>query len=237
MRLLRSGTFFKGLLLFLGKSFSSSIARPIFVFIFGLFLFGSGLSETIDRIMAVVQEDVITFTDLRITEAFILYDEERIDPAKDLRSQILEVLINKKLVALMTSEDVLVEEAEIDKELRRLIGEQGDQRIQANLVKFGLSAGDLRKLIQEDLFYRKALSSRFNQTIIVSLREIEQYYNQRYMPFLEEKGKNVRPMMEILDQLEIAVKEEKIESQIATWLNNLRREAYIEIKTDDGVRA
>jgi hypothetical protein len=183
--------------------------------------------------MAVVQEDVITLTDLRIAEAFILYDEEQVDPVKDLRSQILEFMINRKLVTLMTREDVLVGEAEIDTQLQSLTEELGSERVQAKLEDFGLSIEDLRKLLKEGLFYRKILSSRFNKAIIVSLREIEQYYDQSYIPSLEEKGENVRPMMEILDQLETAVKKEKIGGQIATWLNNLRREAYIEIKSEE----
>jgi peptidyl-prolyl cis-trans isomerase SurA len=198
--------------------------------------FGKGSAEIVDRIIAVVQNDVITLTDLRITEAFVLYEEDRIDPEQDLHSQVLDILINRKLVVLMTREDVLVEEEDIDIELQRITEKLGGQKIQANLEDFGLTIEDLRGLLKETLSYRRVLSRRFNKTIIVSLREIEQYYYQRYIPSLKGAEESARPMMEILDQLEAAVKQEKIEDQIATWLNYLRREAYVEIKTDEGAR-
>ncbi|HDZ28180.1 MAG TPA: hypothetical protein ENH65_16915, partial [Candidatus Aminicenantes bacterium] len=54
--------------------------------------------------MAVVNEQVITLTDLRIAEAFGLHDEELKERSGNLRPLILERLIDQKLVIDLAGE-------------------------------------------------------------------------------------------------------------------------------------
>jgi peptidyl-prolyl cis-trans isomerase SurA len=185
-------------------------------------------SETVDRIVAVVNEQVITLTDLRISEAFGLHDEELKERSGNLRPLILERLIDQKLVIALAGEDIFVENEELDSYQARIIEKLGNEEVRGKLEEFGLNWEDLRAYILEKIIYQKIISRKFDQRIIVSLKEIEDYYKQSYVSSQREKGLESRPMMEILDEIESLIIQEKVKTQINDWIKNLRKKADIQ---------
>jgi hypothetical protein len=185
-------------------------------------------SETVDRIVAVVNEQVITLTDLRIAEAFGLYDEEFKEKSGDLHPLILERLIDQKLVIALAGEETFVEDKELDSYQDRMIEKLGNDQTRRRLGEFGLDWQDLRVYIAEKIVYQKIISRRFGQRNIVSLKEIEDYYQKSYVPSQREKGLEPQPMVELLDEIESRIIQEKIKTQISDWLRNLRKKADIQ---------
>lgn len=200
----------------------------VFCLLFSVSLF----SETIDRIVAVVNEQVITLTDLRIVETFGLYDKEVKERAENPRLLIMERLIGQKLVIHSVREEVYFEKEELDSFLRGIIERMGFEQVERNLEEFGLNWDDLRTYIKEKIIYEKIISRKISQRIIVSLEEIEDYYRQTYVPSQKEKGLEPKPMMELLNEIESAVRQEKIKTQIEDWIKNLKKKADIQIKED-----
>lgn len=200
----------------------------VFCLLFSVSLF----SETIDRIVAVVNEQVITLTDLRIVETFGLYDKEVKERAENPRLLIMERLIGQKLVIHSVREEVYFEKEELDSFLRGIIERMGFEQVERNLEEFGLNWDDLRTYIKEKIIYEKIISRKISQRIIVSLEEIEDYYRQSYVPSQKEKGLEPKPMMELLNEIESAVRQEKIKTQIEDWIKNLKKKADIQIKED-----
>lgn len=185
-------------------------------------------SETVDRIVAVVNEQVITLTDLRIAEAFGLYEEDFKEKSGDLHPLILERLIDQKLVIALAGEEIFVENEELDSFQARIIEKLGNDQALRKLEEFGLDWEDLRGYIFEKIIYQKIISRKFGQRNIVSLKEIEDYYQQSYVPSQREKGLEPQPMMELLDEIESRIIQEKIKTQINDWIKNLRKKADIQ---------
>jgi len=185
-------------------------------------------SETVDRIVAVVNEQVITLTDLRIAEAFGLYDEDFKEKSGDLHPLILERLIDQKLVIALAGEETFVENEELDSFQGRIIEKLGNDQARRRLEEFGLDWQDLRGYILEKIFYQKIISRKFGQRNIVSLKEIEDYYQKSYVPSQRERGLEPQPMVELLDEIESRIIQEKIKTQINDWLKNLRKKADIQ---------
>jgi len=185
-------------------------------------------SETVDRIAAIVNEQVITLTDLRIAEAFGLYDEEFKEKSGDHQSFILDQLIYQKLVIPLAGEEVFVENEELDSFQARIVEKLGNDQARRRLEEFGLDWEDLRGLILEKIVYQKIISRKFGQRNIVSLKEIEDYYQQTYVPSQREKGLEPQPMVELLDEIESRIVQEKIKTQIKDWIDNLRKKADIQ---------
>jgi peptidyl-prolyl cis-trans isomerase SurA len=210
-------------LVVLPRAFLFQLIKVIFL-LFAVYCF----SETVDRIVAVVNEQVITLTDLRIAEAFGLYAEEFKENSGDLHQLILERMIDQKLVIALAGQEIIVENEEMDSFQRRLVDKLGDDQVRRKLEEFGLERQDLRGYILEKIIYQKVVSRRFGQRIIVSLKEIEDYYRQNYAPSQREKGLEPRPMMELLDEIESCIIQEKTKSQINDWLKNLRKKADIQ---------
>lgn len=185
-------------------------------------------SETVDRIVAVVNEQVITLTDLRIAEAFGLYDEELKEKSGDLHPLILERLIDQKLVIALAGEEIFVENKELDSFQGRIIEKLGNDQVRRRLEEFGLDWQDLRGYIMEKIVYQKIISRKFGQRNIVSLKQIEDYYKKSYVPTQREKGLEPQPMMELLDEIESRIIQEKIKTQIDDWQKNLRKKSDIQ---------
>jgi type IV secretory pathway VirB4 component len=104
----------------------------------------------------------------------------------------------------------------------------GNEPVRRKLEEFDLDWDDLRGYIREKINYQKIISRKFSLRIIVSLKEIEDYYKQSYVSSQREKGLESRPMMEILDEIESLIIQEKVKTQISDWIKNLRKKADIQ---------
>ena len=222
--------FFKYLALEFRDYFRWVISNFLLLTAFCLLLTVSGLPEIIDRIIAVVNDQVITLSDIRIAETFGLYENINAESEENLHQQILEKLIDQKLIIQLMGERVSVEEEELEAELERITEKIGSYEVQKRLVQFGLDRNVLKEYLHEKLLYQKILSRRFSQSVIVSLKEIESYYIQNYVPSQRAKGFEPKPMVELLDKIESTIKQKKIENKVLEWIKNLRQEADIQIK-------
>lgn len=196
-------------------------------FIGSTFIFSG--SQMVDRIVAVVNEKVITLTDVRIAEAFGLYAEEIGEEEEDPRSLILQKLIDQKVVIQLSGEEVLIDAEKLDENLMRITQRLGTEEVERELTHFGLDWENLKDFLREKMAYQTIISERFSMVNPVSLKEIEEYYQRSYVPAQKEKGVEPKPMMEILDEIESGIKQEKVEAQIQDWIMNLRDKSDIQI--------
>ena len=196
-------------------------------FIGSTFIFSG--SQMVDRIVAVVNEEVITLTDVRIAEAFGLYAEEMGEEAEDPRLLILQKLIDQKVVIQLSGEEVLIDAKRLDEQLMQVTQKLGVDEVERMLTRFGLDWENLKDFLHEKMAYQTIISERFSKVNPVSLREIEEYYQRSYVPAQKEKGVEPKPMMEILDEIESGIKQEKIKTQIRDWIMNLREKSDIQI--------
>ena len=206
------------------------IALLLVIYCLSFFLYSE--QETVDRIVALVNEKVITLTDMKIAEAFNFYDEELEGFNGNSRSFILEKLINQKLVIQLSSERVSVEKEKMDMALNMIIEKMGIDNVERKMAEFGLGWEDLREYVWEKILYQTIISQRFSRVIIISLKEIEGYYHQVYIPRQKEKGAEPEPMIEILDEIESILRQERIKEQVDEWIGNLKKNANIQVKRE-----
>lgn len=205
------------------------VARVVLLSVFVGFSCVFSYSQTVDRIVAVVNEEVITWTDIQIVEAFGLWEDEIGGDTENARQLILERLIDQKLVIQLSGEDVSMETEEMDEFLMRITQKLGADGIDDRLMYFGLDREDLKDYIREKMSCQTIISQRFSKVNPVSLKDIEDYYNESYVPDQKDKGAEPQPMMEILDELESTIKQDKMKAQIEDWIRNLKEKSDIQI--------
>ena len=190
---------------------------------------GQEKALVIDRVLAVVDEEIITLTDVRIAEAFRIFpmDEKDGDPHP---VQILNRLIDQKIILQMTSEQLTVSEHELNDSVRRLAAGFTPEQMTDLFGRFGLTWNGLSAYVRESLLFEKAIYNKFSRSVFVSLKEIETYYDQIYTPERRQNNQEIEAMLDILDEIETAIRREKITSQVRDWLRTLRRQANIQIK-------
>jgi hypothetical protein len=183
----------------------------------------------VDGIVAVVNEEVITLTDFRIVHEFGIHrlDQEN-EPALSSR-RILDGLIEQKLIILITNADINVRVVELERLYQQLSDSLGTELFQQKMAEFDLTREELYVYIREMSASRLMLAQRFQRTVSVTLREIEEYYEQTYVPEQRDKGQEPQPMVEILDMLEAEVKSEETNFLSEEWVRNLMKEADIRV--------
>jgi len=196
-----------------------------------LFLTSSGFvfSENIDGLVAVVNKEAITLTDLRIVKEFDLYELTHESSEESLYSSVLENMINQKLVQQFTGSNINISKKEIDRFLEDLGEGYKDSGWEEKLSAFGMTLADLREYCAQYLSYKTIISERFSRSVVVSLKDIEEYYHTVYVPQQEDQGAEVEPMVDILPKIESAVKERMTKAQAEEWMESLKSQAEIRI--------
>ena len=202
----------------------------LFLFFLWMLIPGYGQGEVVDRIVAVVNDEIITLTDVNIIQKFGLFEGLEESQDADKQTQILNQLINQKLVIQLASERIMVDKEELEASLSDFIQKTDPDFAGTALLQFGLDWDDLKSYLHEKLLFQKIVSQRFNRGVIVSIEEIERYYEQVYVPSQRGKKLSPQPMIEVLDQIEGELQREKVEDQVQEWIDNLKREANIQIK-------
>jgi peptidyl-prolyl cis-trans isomerase SurA len=202
----------------------------LFLFFLWMLIPGYGQGEVVDRIVAVVNDEVITLTDVNIIQKFGLFEDLEESQDADKQTQILSRLINQKLVIQLASERFMVDKEELEASLSDFIQKTDPDFAGTALLQFGLDWDDLKSYLREKLLFQKIVSQRFKRGVIVSIEEIERYYEQVYVPSQRGKKLSPQPMIEVLDQIEGELQREKVEDQVQGWIDNLKREANIQIK-------
>lgn len=203
----------------------------VFLAIVGIFSLSSafGQDETVDRILALVNGQVITLTDVRVVRTFGLYEKGQESTPDDSIEQVLQKLIDQKLVIQVTRDDASVNREEMDDFFNNISEDMGNDKFQEELDKFGMERNDLGLYAYERILFIRILSSRFDRAVLVTLDEIQGYYETRYVPDQQAQGLEPKPMLDIFDDIEAILRKEKSEEQVEEWLQNLREKADIQI--------
>lgn len=140
--------------------------------------------NSLDKIIAVVDKEIITESDLTFTIQQISM-QNKLDPTSpDVRSRVLDGMINDKLVLAQAIEDsIIVSEEEIterlEQQISRLVYQAGSQEKLEEL--YGMSIGRMkrdfqfRELIRKQMLVQKIQQQRQAQ-LTISRREVEEFY-------------------------------------------------------------
>ncbi len=189
-------------------------------------------SVTVDCVVAVVGPRIISLTDVRLAEAFGVFETgNEADPAKR-RRLILEKLIDQKVVVELARENVPVGADKVEKAWTALLDRIGRDEARRRLGSFGAESVDLLPYLEEKLLAEAIIESRFSHGAAVSLKEIETYYAETYAPARKALGLAVPPLSEVADVLESEIQRGLMAGRAAQWIRNLREQAEIEIRPD-----
>ena len=200
--------------------------------VFGVFLSLDAAGQTADCLAAEVNGQAITLSDLRIILAFGLEETDPESPEPKTPALVLDRLIDRKVVLELAQENVPVRPEEADAFLGARVRALGREEALKRLAEFGLEWSDLRAYIEEKIVFDKIISMRFSQAAVVSLKEMEDYYERTYLPAQRKLDNPPRPMMQVLGEIEQGIRAEKTMSRVKDWISGLRKQAEIRVHTD-----
>lgn len=174
-------------------------------------------AQIIDRIMAVVANHIITLSDV-VQERRIRDVLAEKGPSDD--KSILNDLINAQLIdsEIGQSAGVDVTEEEIDNALHQIPDLHG---IEPELVRDAI-----RRRLQTSQFF----DLRFRQAIRAGNDEIQQYYNNVFVPEAQRRGVSPVPTLDkVSEMIQKNIIEEKTVHEVDAWLDATRQRSDVEI--------
>ena len=162
---------------------------------------GSGYAqepEVIDRIVAVVNSDIITLYDLN--RAFKPYEDNikalRYAPEKErqtlfqVRKDLLDQLVDSKLADQeIERAQISVDERDIDKTIERMKEARSftDEQLREGLARQGMTMAEYRKEIKEQILRTKLVNREVKSKIVITEEDIKAYYDSHQDEYAGEK--------------------------------------------------
>lgn len=175
----------------------------------------SARAEVIDKIVAVVNGQIITLSDIRLEHDIqaVLGDPSSTDEEL-LKSMIDRALLEAEMAqfpSLDVSDDEVIDRMKEIPDLR------------------GVAPAAVRNAIIQKLQRRKYLDLRYRQFIVVSSEEIEKEYDTIFVPEAVKRGITVPELKTIEGDLRMILFEKKVSQEVDESLRDLHTRGNVEI--------
>jgi hypothetical protein len=183
-------------------------------------------AEIIDRILAVVEGQLITLSDVRaVTRLRLESAPEGSDPIQ----VVLDKLIDRQLILVEVDRYAPPEPStvEIDAQLLTVQKPYGDAlAFEIVLGQLGWARDDVRRYVRDELRIERYLQQRFNATIQPTDDELAAYYRIHADQF--SKDGVLAPYADVRDEVRRRFVNERRSVLVREWLAGLRRRANIQ---------
>jgi hypothetical protein len=193
----------------------------------------SSAAQTIaDKMVATVNSGVrpelITYSDL-LWQLALQPSSSLTKPTSDELNKALRLLEDQHLilqeaVKLPTSAPSSDEVKAARDELARYFG---PGELETRMAKVGLTSARLNDIISDRLAMEKYLDFRFRAFVLITQKDIADYYNEVFAPQERSHGRIVPKLEEASARIEKLLTESKIESETDAFIDSLRDRAEI----------
>ena len=189
--------------------------------------------QTIDQILTLVNNDLITRIDLLWSIAIDPKAPSPVGPVgSDLLRQKLDVMIDERLIAQEAARIPTAEitQEEVDKKRTELIkGFSSEAQFRERAGSVGLTPSKLNELMRQRILIDRFVDFRFRSFVLVTESEIKRYYDEILVPKIRAAGQ-VPPSLDapkVREGIVDNVKQEKINAEIDKWLSSARQRADV----------
>ena len=185
----------------------------------------------VDKIAAVVNEEIITIHDIERAIAFYPVLRQKNESEENFYFRVLSNLINYKVIYLEFSNEFNLSEEDFEQVQTPILKKAGSlEKLLAVLNDFTMSWSDFQNFIKEKVLYEKVLREKFQMEITVPFNEIENFYNGDYFPSQQRLGLTPQTLVEMAPVIEKYLRQLRTDEQLSTWMNDLHSSYKIEIK-------
>jgi hypothetical protein len=186
--------------------------------------------DTVDRLLAVVDDDPILESQLVQTIGIGLVEQQAGEGETAFRRRILDGLIEEKLrfheVDRFGFAEVPVDQ--VEEQFEAVRGRFPNERtFKARLEELGLDEQGLRQLLARQVMVLIYVEERLGARVFVGLEEIQAYYDEVLVPRLKEEDGLVPTIREVREPIRQVLREELLNEEIERWTDELRRDADV----------
>jgi peptidyl-prolyl cis-trans isomerase SurA len=205
-------------------------------FVIVLLLAGLGQAQVVDRMVAVVNKQVILESELdQATRVEFLLQSKPIERLTQAdRMAVLERLIDRSLLDQQIVNPAMLDPTPEElaakiKELRESMpGAMSDAGWNGILAGYGLTQADVEEQLTSQIRILRFIDLRFRGLVRVEKDAIATYYQERFLPEVRKRHAAEPKLSEVSDKIEQILVEQRIDELLTNWLKTLRAQAHIE---------
>lgn len=189
--------------------------------------------KVIDYMVATVNGSLITYSDL-LWQLTLQPNTVLDNPRRENLQRALELLIEQRLV--FQDAEKLPHIHATDQEIELAVTElihlfPSPAEFQQRMVRTGLTAERLREIVGERVEIEKYLDFRFRSFTVVTLKEIDDYYRDSFVPQFRQRSPGaVVPKIEtVRSQIEKQLIERRVGTDLQKYIDDTRERAEIVI--------
>jgi len=188
--------------------------------------------EVVDRIVARIENDIITLSEVHELARFQQLREGRAARDAELISQLIEQWIVGMEAA--SAHFPRPAQAEVALELERVEKQFASlEAYHARLRELGLTAAGVRRLVERQLYLTRYLDYKFRPAAQVDAQQIEKYYREQLVPQLVERTQPVPPLERVQEQIRELLTQREINERAGRWLDETKSRLRIERESGD----
>jgi peptidyl-prolyl cis-trans isomerase SurA len=192
---------------------------------------------TLDRVIAVVNDDVILDSDVDEERRFEEIQPYR-SPGDFSRDRAIERLIDRTLIlqqADLQSEDA-VSDKDLDAQLEGLRKDipackqyhcETDEGWRSFVASYGFTVEEFRDRWQKRMELLKFIEIRFRNGIRISPTEIKDYYEKSMLPEYAKRNATPPPLDSISKRIEEVLLQQQVGNLLQDWLKSLRAQGNV----------
>ena len=206
--------------------------RKLFLFLFLFLLLALPASAvTVDRIAAVVDQQVLTVSE--ISQLVEIRFFPRLAPTDDEhRREVLDGLIAQALryrdVERFGAQDIPRDT--IEARIREMQGRfASEAEFNAAIARAELTLEEVRALAKRQLQVEAYIQERFAPLVFISSDDLEEYYRGPWSQQRRERGLAMVPLSEVREEIRTAVRATRLQTEIDKWTTQLRARANVDV--------
>jgi hypothetical protein len=187
----------------------------------------SARAEIIDRILAVVDTQIITLSNVRAALRFGLVPE---DVSTDPKGAVLQRLIDRRLMLIEVDRYAPPEPSEsavnarleaVERRFKDALG------LEIALNQSALTREELRRQLRDTLRIESYIQQRFSTSVQVSDDEVARYYREHSEEFTRDG--QVRSFEEVRETARTRVIESQRATFVTQWIEGLRKRGSVQL--------
>ena len=191
--------------------------------------------ETVDRIVARVESDIILQSEVRELSQFQLF----VDGKSESDTAILDRLVDQWIVRTEaeTARFPHPSEAEIQRRMEIVQKSFASQaEFDERKKRCGLSEAEIREMVTSQLYLNNYLDSRFRPSVQVDPKAIEDFYEKGVVPRAKARGQEPPTLEAAHDYIQDALTQNGIDEQAERWLKESRARLHVEKLIGEGTK-
>jgi hypothetical protein len=196
---------------------------------------GHSQPQIVDGIVARIEGDIITFSELRELAAYQQLLDGHSQTDEELRSELIEQwMLNDEA----TGAGFPMPAAEVDREMSRVQNSfPNTAAFDERLGEVALPSEALRREMTRQIYLARYLDYKFRSSVQVDDAAIANYYRDHLVPELQAKGQQAPPLTDVTDQIRELLIEQGVNDRTAEWFDQTKPRMKIELEPLDSFSA